>query len=156
MTCICPSLVCFAGLLLLQANEPRGAEGILETKQAYEFTLDTIGQDIHSGGAPSTVSPKASKSVSAAAVQQTHGVPWAPGELETACPKAFIVCLCCCAQVPCGRSTSTSCHNPSLAPQHTKRFGHQGWWEARRNPQKQPLSGMRHIWHDTTLYWHTS
>eukprot|EP00775_Hariotina_reticulata_P002070 gene2070-2390_t len=30
-------------------NEPRGAEGILETKQAYEFTLDTIGQDIHSG-----------------------------------------------------------------------------------------------------------
>jgi hypothetical protein len=37
-------------LLLPQANEPRGAEGILETKQAYEFTLDTIGQDIHSGG----------------------------------------------------------------------------------------------------------
>lgn len=34
-----------------QANEPRGAEGIAETKQAYEFTLDTIGQDIHSGGA---------------------------------------------------------------------------------------------------------
>lgn len=32
-----------------QANEPRGAEGVLETKQAYEFTLDTIGQDIHSG-----------------------------------------------------------------------------------------------------------
>jgi len=22
----------------------------METKQAYEFTLDTIGQDIHSGG----------------------------------------------------------------------------------------------------------
>jgi hypothetical protein len=34
---------------LAQANEPRGAEGVLETKQAYEFTLDTIGQDIHSG-----------------------------------------------------------------------------------------------------------
>lgn len=34
---------------MLQANEPRGAEGIMETKQAYEFTLDTIGQDIHSG-----------------------------------------------------------------------------------------------------------
>jgi hypothetical protein len=33
----------------LQSNEPRGAEGILETRQAYDFTLDTIGQDIHSG-----------------------------------------------------------------------------------------------------------
>lgn len=33
----------------LQSNEPRGAEGITETKQAYEFTLDTIGHDIHSG-----------------------------------------------------------------------------------------------------------
>jgi hypothetical protein len=33
----------------MQSNEPRGAEGILETRQAYDFTLDTIGQDIHSG-----------------------------------------------------------------------------------------------------------
>jgi hypothetical protein len=29
----------------LQLNEPRGAEGLPEIRQAYEFTLDRLGQD---------------------------------------------------------------------------------------------------------------
>eukprot|EP00878_Enallax_costatus_P014549 GHUV01015220.1.p1 GENE.GHUV01015220.1~~GHUV01015220.1.p1 ORF type:complete len:323 (+),score=42.52 GHUV01015220.1:134-1102(+) len=47
----CPSVDLWFMYLkfIKRTNEIRGAEGILETKQAYEFTLDTIGQDIHSG-----------------------------------------------------------------------------------------------------------
>ncbi|WIA36938.1 hypothetical protein OEZ86_008179 [Tetradesmus obliquus] len=47
----CPSVDLWFMYLkfIKKSNEPRGAEGILETRQAYDFTLDTIGQDIHSG-----------------------------------------------------------------------------------------------------------
>lgn len=33
-----------------QLNEPRGAAGLPEIRQAYEFTLDRLGQDSASGG----------------------------------------------------------------------------------------------------------
>jgi hypothetical protein len=35
--------------MALQLNEPRGAEGLTEIRQAYEFTLERLGQDLHSG-----------------------------------------------------------------------------------------------------------
>ena len=34
----------------MQLNEPRGAAGLPEIRQAYEFSLDRLGQDSASGG----------------------------------------------------------------------------------------------------------
>jgi hypothetical protein len=32
-----------------RSNEPRGVAGLPEVRQAYEFSLDTVGQDIGAG-----------------------------------------------------------------------------------------------------------
>lgn len=46
--CMTPHLK--ASSLLLQMNQSKGAEGMLETRQAYEYALDRIGLDVQSGG----------------------------------------------------------------------------------------------------------
>jgi hypothetical protein len=43
-----PYLLCHR--FIKRINEGRGAQGLVETKLAYEFSLDTVGQDLGAGG----------------------------------------------------------------------------------------------------------
>lgn len=50
LTALCPPSPASSPPAPRQLNEPRGAEGLPEIRQAYEFTLDRLGQDSACGG----------------------------------------------------------------------------------------------------------